>query len=114
MRFSAGKGDFEEGYIRGFRDANKLGTGTSGREKLDADYAGMKREWQEGYARGLADAGRDLSRSMQALLVQPSRNIGGYSAGYMQVCMLLRPVSDAKGRTLRLAELTVGIGTNRM
>lgn len=64
-----------------------MGTGAAARERLDTDYAGMKREWQAGYAAGLADAGLNLSRSMRDLAGRPVS--GGYSAGYMQVRLLL-------------------------
>lgn len=82
--FLAGKGDFEEGYVRGFRDANKLGSGAA-RDRLDSEYAGMKKDFQLGYMQGRSDAGGALSRSMHDLVMTRQSNVGGYSAGYMQV-----------------------------
>ena len=55
--FFAGKGDFEDGYVRGFRDANKMSSGTQARRRLDEDYGSSNMGWQQGYAQGLRDAG---------------------------------------------------------
>lgn len=60
---AAGKGDFEDGYVRGFRDSSKL-TGKSAKDQME----GMDDRFQAGYVHGLRDAGfQGLSTSMHDL-----------------------------------------------
>ncbi|VDN03313.1 unnamed protein product [Thelazia callipaeda] len=77
------RGDFEDGYVRGFRDANKLGTASAARRRMDDDYATRDDRFHEGYVKGLRDAGMTgMSTSMHNLA---QRGQGaGYSSGYMQ------------------------------
>ncbi len=79
----AGKGDFEDGYVCGFRDSNKLTTSGAARRRLDEDYGGMKMDFQHGYAQGLRDAGwSGMTASMHDLATKKTGS--GYSAGYTQ------------------------------
>ncbi|EJD74869.1 hypothetical protein LOAG_17881 [Loa loa] len=77
------RGDFEDGYVRGFRDANKLGTASAARRRMDDDYGSRDDRFHEGYVKGLRDAGMTgMSASMRNLA---QRGQGaGYSSGYMQ------------------------------
>ncbi|CDW52276.1 protein sidekick [Trichuris trichiura] len=77
------KGEFEDGYVRGFKDASKLTSASMARRRLEEDYGGMKMDFQSGYAQGLRDAGmQGMSQSMQHLASRGGQ--GNYSSGYMQ------------------------------
>uniref|UniRef100_A0A0R3RL03 Uncharacterized protein n=1 Tax=Elaeophora elaphi TaxID=1147741 RepID=A0A0R3RL03_9BILA len=80
---ASARGDFEDGYVRGFRDANKLGTASAARRRMDDDYGSRDDRFHEGYVKGLRDAGMTgMSASMHNLA---QRGQGaGYSSGYMQ------------------------------
>ncbi|VDO96161.1 unnamed protein product [Soboliphyme baturini] len=81
----ASKGDFEDGYVRGFRDAHKISSATMARRRLDEDFGGMKMDFHAGYIQGLRDAGlQGITQSMQHLAASKPSAAGGYSAGYMQ------------------------------
>ncbi|VDM98569.1 unnamed protein product, partial [Onchocerca ochengi] len=74
---AAARGDFEDGYVRGFRDANKLGTASAARRRMDDDYGSRDDRFHEGYVKGLRDAGMTgMSASMHNLAQR------GQSAGY--------------------------------
>jgi hypothetical protein len=73
-----GKGEFADGYTRGFRDASQSGP----RRRLDGEYAKHGDRFGEGYAKGMRDAGGRLTGSQRNLAQRPSNQ--GYSAGYMQ------------------------------
>lgn len=69
--------------MRGFRDANKLGSSGAARRKLDEDFSSLKMDFHQGYIQGLRDAGwQGLTASMHNLAAK--RTSDGYSTGYMQ------------------------------
>uniref|UniRef100_A0A158R407 t-SNARE coiled-coil homology domain-containing protein n=1 Tax=Syphacia muris TaxID=451379 RepID=A0A158R407_9BILA len=77
------RGDFEDGYVRGFRDANKLGSASAARGFMHDEYGSRDDRFHEGYVKGLRDAGMTgMSTSMRNLC--RDREPGGYSSGYMQ------------------------------
>ena len=39
--------------MKGYRDANKLGSATEARRKMDGDYGARDDRFHEGYAKGL-------------------------------------------------------------
>lgn len=81
---TAGKGEFEDGYSRGYRDASRVGTASAARRKMDEDYGAREGRFHEGYAKGLRDAGMSgMTTSMHNLAQRPANNLG-YSSGYMQ------------------------------
>uniref|UniRef100_A0A914W0E7 Fibronectin type-III domain-containing protein n=1 Tax=Plectus sambesii TaxID=2011161 RepID=A0A914W0E7_9BILA len=80
-----GKGDFEDGYVRGFRDANKTGSASAARRRMDEDYGARDDRFHVGYVQGLRDAGMTgMTTSMHNLAVRGQPPSGGYSPGYMQ------------------------------
>ncbi|KRY42983.1 Phosphatidylinositol phosphatase PTPRQ, partial [Trichinella spiralis] len=83
VRSPQGKGEFEDGYVRGFRDANKLSGPSMARQRMDEDYGSMKMDFHAGYVQGLRDAGmQGMTQSMHNLANRAGQ--GGYSSGYMQ------------------------------
>lgn len=52
LSFSA-RGDFEDGYVRGFRDANKLGSASAARGFMHDEYGSRDDRFHEGYVKGL-------------------------------------------------------------
>jgi len=78
------KGDFEEGYTKGFRDANKLGSASAARRRLDDDYGSKTDRFHEGYIQGLRDAGMTGMSTSMSNIANKGAQSGGYSAGYMQ------------------------------
>lgn len=98
--FLLGKGDFEDGYTKGFRDANKLGSASAARRRMDDDYGARDDRFHVGYVQGLrydssfrfnyltivsSDAGMTgMTTSMHNLSVRGQPTSSGYSAGYMQ------------------------------
>ncbi|VDO74654.1 unnamed protein product [Heligmosomoides polygyrus] len=77
------RGDFEDGYMKGYKDANKLGSASAARRRMDDDYGAKDDRFHEGYVKGLKDAGMTgMSTSMHNLA---QRGVGGgYSTGFMQ------------------------------
>lgn len=47
------KGDFEEGYARGFRDAKSLGSADNARRHMHETFGGQNDRFHEGYVKGL-------------------------------------------------------------
>jgi hypothetical protein len=83
MNCCAGKGDFEDGYVRGFRDASKVGTAGQARKRMDDEYGGQGRDFHTGYVQGLRDAGMSgMSTSMRNLASSGEKT--GHSSGYTQ------------------------------
>uniref|UniRef100_A0A915DKV5 Fibronectin type-III domain-containing protein n=1 Tax=Ditylenchus dipsaci TaxID=166011 RepID=A0A915DKV5_9BILA len=78
------KGDFEDGYSKGYRDARGVGSASAARRRLDDDYSGRDGRFHEGYAKGLRDAGMGGMTSSLSNLAQKPNNKLGYSSGYMQ------------------------------
>uniref|UniRef100_A0A914BWZ1 Fibronectin type-III domain-containing protein n=1 Tax=Acrobeloides nanus TaxID=290746 RepID=A0A914BWZ1_9BILA len=79
---SRGKGDFEDGYTRGFREANRLGSAAEARRRMGDEFGARDDRFHEGYAKGLRDAGMTgMTKSMHDLA---QRGSTGYSGGYMQ------------------------------
>lgn len=77
------RGDFEDGYMKGYKDANKLGSASAARRRMDDDYGGRDDRFHEGYVKGLKDAGlTGMSTSMHNLAQRGTG--GGYSTGFMQ------------------------------
>ncbi|VDL84387.1 unnamed protein product [Nippostrongylus brasiliensis] len=77
------RGDFEDGYMKGYKDANKLGSATAARRRMDDDYGARDDRFHEGYVKGLKDAGMTgMSTSMHNLAQRGAG--GGYSTGFMQ------------------------------
>ncbi|VDM80275.1 unnamed protein product [Strongylus vulgaris] len=77
------RGDFEDGYMKGYKDANKLGSATAARRRMDDDYGSRDDRFHEGYVKGLKDAGMTgMSTSMHNLAQRGAG--GGYSSGFMQ------------------------------
>ncbi|CAB3401714.1 unnamed protein product [Caenorhabditis bovis] len=77
------RGDFEDGYMKGYKDANKLTSASAARRRLDDDYGGRDDRFHEGYAKGLKDAGMTgMSTSMRNLAQRGTS--AGYSAGFVQ------------------------------
>ncbi|CAJ0598951.1 unnamed protein product [Cylicocyclus nassatus] len=77
------RGDFEDGYMKGYKDANKLGSATAARRRMDDDYGTRDDRFHEGYVKGLKDAGMTgMSTSMHNLAQRGAG--GGYSSGFMQ------------------------------
>ncbi|CAI5445350.1 unnamed protein product [Caenorhabditis angaria] len=76
-------GHFEDGYMKGYKDASKLGSANAARNRLASDYASRDDRFHEGYAKGLKDAGMTgMTTSMHNLA---QRGTGpGYSAGFVQ------------------------------
>uniref|UniRef100_A0A915B8J5 Fibronectin type-III domain-containing protein n=1 Tax=Parascaris univalens TaxID=6257 RepID=A0A915B8J5_PARUN len=77
------RGDFEDGYVRGFRDANKLGSASAARRRMDDDYGARDDRFHEGYVKGLRDAGMTGMTTSMHNLAQRGQG-GSYSSGYMQ------------------------------
>ncbi|UMM24223.1 hypothetical protein L5515_004561 [Caenorhabditis briggsae] len=76
------RGDFEDGYMKGYKDANKLGSANAARRRLDDEYGARDDRFHEGYVKGLKDAGMTgMTTSMHNLA---QRTGGGYSAGFAQ------------------------------
>ncbi|RCN26770.1 hypothetical protein ANCCAN_27503 [Ancylostoma caninum] len=87
LEFSAhaklARGDFEDGYMKGYKDANKLGSASAARRRMDDDYGSKDDRFHEGYVKGLKDAGMTgMSTSMYNLAQRGAG--GGYSSGFMQ------------------------------
>uniref|UniRef100_A0A7E4VM27 Fibronectin type III domain protein n=1 Tax=Panagrellus redivivus TaxID=6233 RepID=A0A7E4VM27_PANRE len=81
---SRARGDFEDGYSKGYREASRVGSGTAARQRLDDNYGSRDDRFAEGYSKGLRDAGMtNMTTSMHNLAQRPGSNLG-YSAGYMQ------------------------------
>ncbi|MCP9258787.1 hypothetical protein DINM_001788 [Dirofilaria immitis] len=80
---AAARGDFEDGYVRGFRDANKLGSASAARRRMDDDYGSKDDRFHEGYVKGLRDAGMTGMSASMHNLAQRGQS-AGYSSGYMQ------------------------------
>ncbi|KAK6029855.1 hypothetical protein OSTOST_04026 [Ostertagia ostertagi] len=77
------RGDFEDGYMKGYKDANKLGSASAARRRMDDDYGTKDDRFHEGYVKGLKDAGMTgMSTSMHNLAQRGPG--GGYSTGFMQ------------------------------
>ncbi|KJH44140.1 hypothetical protein DICVIV_09836 [Dictyocaulus viviparus] len=77
------RGDFEDGYMKGYKDANKLGSASAARRRMDDDYGSRDDRFHEGYVKGLKDAGlTGMSTSMHNLAQRGTG--GGYSTGFMQ------------------------------
>uniref|UniRef100_A0A7I5E8R5 Fibronectin type III domain protein n=2 Tax=Haemonchus contortus TaxID=6289 RepID=A0A7I5E8R5_HAECO len=77
------RGDFEDGYMKGYKDANKLGSASAARRRMDDDYGSRDDRFHEGYVKGLKDAGMTgMSTSMHNLAQKGPG--GGYSSGFMQ------------------------------
>ncbi|CAI4231782.1 unnamed protein product [Auanema sp. JU1783] len=79
-----GRGDFEDGYMKGYRDANKLGSATAVRRRLDDDFGERDDRFREGYTKGLKDAGMTGMTTSMHNLANKGATAGGYSAGFMQ------------------------------
>uniref|UniRef100_A0AC34QKY1 Fibronectin type-III domain-containing protein n=1 Tax=Panagrolaimus sp. JU765 TaxID=591449 RepID=A0AC34QKY1_9BILA len=80
----SGKGEFEDGYSRGYREANKIGSASAARRRMDDEFGARDDRFHEGYVKGLRDAGMTgMTTSMHNLAQRPSSSLG-YSAGYMQ------------------------------
>ncbi|CAJ0941669.1 unnamed protein product, partial [Mesorhabditis belari] len=76
------QGDFEKGYVTGYKDANRLGSASAARRHMQDNYADRDTGFHEGYTKGLRDAGMTgMTTSMHNLAQKSS---GGYSAGFMQ------------------------------
>lgn len=68
--------------MKGYKDANKLGSAHAARRRLDDDYGTRDDRFHEGYVKGLKDAGMTgMTTSMHNLA---QRTGGGYSAGFAQ------------------------------
>ncbi|VDM43794.1 unnamed protein product [Toxocara canis] len=83
QKAAGARGDFEDGYVRGFRDANKLGSASAARRRMDDDYGARDDRFHEGYVKGLRDAGMTGMTTSMHNLAQRGQG-GSYSAGYMQ------------------------------
>uniref|UniRef100_A0AC35UE32 Protein-tyrosine-phosphatase n=1 Tax=Rhabditophanes sp. KR3021 TaxID=114890 RepID=A0AC35UE32_9BILA len=78
------RGDFEDGYSRGFRDAKNLGNAANARKFLNEELGNQNDRFHEGYVKGLHDNGmKGFSQSMHNL-AQKRPSDGTYSPGYMQ------------------------------
>ncbi|CAJ0579194.1 unnamed protein product, partial [Mesorhabditis spiculigera] len=74
------KGDFEDGYMTGYKDGKRLPDSSS--HNLRGQYGANGDRFHEGYAKGLRDAGvGGMTTSMYNLA---QKSTGGYSAGFMQ------------------------------
>uniref|UniRef100_A0A913IDA2 Fibronectin type-III domain-containing protein n=1 Tax=Strongyloides stercoralis TaxID=6248 RepID=A0A913IDA2_STRER len=78
------KGDFEEGYARGFRDAKSLGSADNARRHMHETFSGQNDRFHEGYVKGLRDAGLSGMSTSMHNLAQKRPADGSYSPGYMQ------------------------------
>nr|CDJ91677.1 Protein LET-805, isoform b [Haemonchus contortus] len=69
--------------MKGYKDANKLGSASAARRRMDDDYGSRDDRFHEGYVKGLKDAGMTgMSTSMHNLAQKGPG--GGYSSGFMQ------------------------------
>ncbi|KAK0418386.1 hypothetical protein QR680_013533 [Steinernema hermaphroditum] len=76
------RGDFEDGYSKGYHDASKSRSADDARRRMD-EYD-RSEEFRKGFAAAMRDAGmHGLSTSMHNL-AQRGQKTAGYSAGYMQ------------------------------
>ncbi|GMT18237.1 hypothetical protein PFISCL1PPCAC_9534, partial [Pristionchus fissidentatus] len=78
----AGRNDFEDAYIRGFKEANKLGSGSAAKRRMEEEYGQYGDRFKEGYSKGLRDAGMTgMSTSMYNLATRQGGP--GFSNGFM-------------------------------